>query len=233
MKRLPLLLVLFCSALPLLAQSKGDHPVRHEGIYNHFHAGIDQAAIQVNQHPSDPTAIHALADAVGKFSEFHLPKYVELPLQAQLESAERDYRSGKTRGISEDDVIALHNDIITKVGGPAYGLIDRHQFDTARLYLATYEPNFMGKGTPNGSEITRQLSPLQAVHVFGFVMAQKINTPAWQVPPGADWKRTTVGSQSENQPDSALMNALQHNSIGVSDTAAFLLRAHNLLKGGK
>jgi len=199
-----------------------------------FHAGIEQAAIKANQR-KDTDSVHALADEVFSFSGVslaRLPGIAEVPLKATLEKAEFEYRHGKSKGVNEDDLIAFHNEIVTKLGAPDYAKIDRYQFDATRLSLAKYEPSFLGKDAPNGQEINRNMSPLQAAHILQWIVEQKLVNPYYQVPPGVRFPKFDR-SNLQQQPDQGFFRAVQKSPLGAFDFSTVLLCANKLIAGGR
>jgi hypothetical protein len=118
---------------------------------------------------------------------YSLPSPVTNALESDLARAEIAYRNGSGAGVTETQLVALMNSLAVKFKLPAYTRTTPAQVRGLRMRLVPSLPFFMGSGLvrremAKGESIEESMSPLQAMHLLGVMIDQKIANPNYQDP---------------------------------------------------
>jgi hypothetical protein len=106
-----------------------------------------------------------------------MPEPVGALVENHLMRAENAYRNNLGPGVSEAQLLHLMNSVATRLKVPEYAKTTPAQLRTLRMRLAVSSPRFMG------SRLTApEMSPLQAMHLFGVLVDQKVMNPDYQDP---------------------------------------------------
>lgn len=138
--------------------------------------------------PSNPATIDALTHDVLSFPHtYRLPGPLEQVLESRLARSETAYRNGVGPGVTESQVLELMNSLAETLRLPDYAKTTPLQIRELRMALLTQSPHFMGtgmvrEGMRTGESINEEMSPLQAMHLFSFMVDQKILNPEYQDP---------------------------------------------------
>jgi hypothetical protein len=159
-------------------------------------------------------SIQALADEVFLVPRAYprMPDVVAGAVKARLVQAEAKYMHGEGPGVQEQEVVTLLNDLATRFGAPEYAKTSLAQVRVMRMTLLLSAPVFMGRGMmPDharlGDSVNTTMSPLQAAHLVGGMIDQKMLNPDFQVAP-AEW--------DSNRYESALAKIQQIRDMKLS-----------------
>jgi hypothetical protein len=167
------------------------------------HPGVEEKAKLLQDNNQE--TYRALADEIFKTPRVGLaaletahgiglnkvPEPVSSVIKDRLVYAEMQYRQGRGKPVTEQQVVDLHNMLVKQLGLPAYTLTDKAQVRYIRMHLLQHNPALMAYGIKDnlkvGESIGEELSPLQAAHLSLEVIGQKLMTPEFQVAP-SEWK---------------------------------------------
>ncbi len=116
---------------------------------------------------------------------FALPAPLSQSLEQRLSRAEISYREGRGRGVTEHQLVEFLNSLAQKLNLPDYAKTTPAQLRVLRMTSATQWPVLMGTGLSGpkahvGSTVNETMSPLQAMHLLGLMIDQKIVNPMYQ-----------------------------------------------------
>ena len=109
---------------------------------------------------------------------------LEAAVTNRLVQAEIAFRQGKSKGIEEQAIVDTFNLLVTKFGAPDFAATLVPQIRFLRISIARTEPNFMEPGVARpdakvGEPINSNVSPIQAIHLIGLLIDQKLLNPAF------------------------------------------------------
>jgi hypothetical protein len=163
------------------------------------HPAVEQQAKLLQDNNQD--TYRALADAIFNTPRVGLailqtangigfrkiPTPISNVIEDRLVYAEMQYRQGRGKPVTEQQIVEFHNALVAQLGLPAYARTGKAQVRYIRMHLLMENPVFMGYGTkPNmkvGESIGEELSPMQALHLSLEVMGQKLVNPDFQLAP--------------------------------------------------
>jgi hypothetical protein len=137
---------------------------------------------------SNPATIDTLTQVVLSFPHtYRLPEPLEQVIESRLAISETAYRNGVGPGVTESQMVDLMNSLAETLRLPDYAKTTPLQIRVLRMALLTQSPHFMGsgmvrEGMRTGESINQEMSPLQAMHLFSFMVDQKILNPEYQDP---------------------------------------------------
>lgn len=137
---------------------------------------------------SNPATINTLTHEVLSFPHtYNLPGPLQQVIASRLAQSETNYRNGLGPGVTESQVLDLMNSLAQTLRLPDYAQTTPIQVRVLRMALLTQSPHFMGSGMMRdgmrtGESIEQEMSPLQAMHLFSFMVDQKILNPEYQDP---------------------------------------------------
>jgi hypothetical protein len=138
--------------------------------------------------PDNPDSIRALAHGVVNFPHVYgFPSELSVLLEADLSRSEIAYRNGLGPGVKEEQVLSLLNELANKLNLPQYVQTTPAQVRNLRMRLAIVNPSLMGSGLTShtlekGAPVSDTMSPLQAFHLLGTMIDQKIFNDLYQDP---------------------------------------------------
>jgi hypothetical protein len=150
------------------------------------HQRLESSSRQADS--SNSAAIEALTHEVLSFPHtYRLPGPLEQVIQIRLARSETAYRNRVGPGVTESQVLDLMNSLAETLRLPDYAKTTPLQIRVLRMALLTQSPHFMGsgmvrEGMRTGESINEEMSPLQAMHLFSFMVDQKILNPEYQDP---------------------------------------------------
>ncbi|HEX8651249.1 MAG TPA: hypothetical protein VF708_10445 [Pyrinomonadaceae bacterium] len=179
---------------------------------------IDEKAEQAKS--NEESAVRALADEVFKSPELAvIPTEDREAMKARVLSHELAYRSGKSEGIKEGNVVLTVNELADKFAAPDFARTSALQVRVLRASFLKDYPNFIAQETSGGGKISQAsigdsvsptMSPLEAVYVTGVMLWQKVLNENYQHAPQewvnevynrqlAQWQADTSGSPAPEQ----------------------------------
>lgn len=135
-----------------------------------------------------PVTVNDLAHEVVNYPHvYRIPPPLDNIVEADLARAEMAYRYGSGPGVSETQMLDLVTLLAARFRVPAYAKTTLAQIRGLRMRLAVKLPAFMGKGLAMpgmkvGDSIQTVMSPLQAMHLLGVLIDQKILNSDYQDP---------------------------------------------------
>ncbi|MCP9494379.1 MAG: hypothetical protein MSG64_07990 [Pyrinomonadaceae bacterium MAG19_C2-C3] len=116
-----------------------------------------------------------------------VPFFIKDKMKDRLARAEKNYRTGKKGGISEDGVVKMVNELAGKFNVPEYVKTNHFQVRTARVSLLASLPDLTTTKTDKlkkgDKKILGLMSPAEAIAVSMYLLQQKMVNEAWQVTP--------------------------------------------------
>jgi hypothetical protein len=152
---------------------------------------IDEKAEQAKS--NEESAVRALADEV-----FNKPEFMVIPtedreaMKARVLNAELDYRSGRSEGIAEENIVLTVNELVDKFNAPDFARTSTLQVRVLRAGLTRDYPNFIAQETDEedvsmeatiGDWVSPTMSPLEAVYVTAAMLYQKWLSENYQYAP--------------------------------------------------
>jgi hypothetical protein len=177
-------LCVFGGGLIALARSplmRGSGQPQQDGGYQNPEAQIDQKAQAIVG--ADETHIRNLADAV-----FHVPSLVSIPetiarpFKERLVRSEISYRQGQSKGIAEENLVRVMDELAQKFDAPEYARTSQEEVRDLRLMISYSMPHFIPRQTSPDKTDTEQrlgfsvgplMSPLEAIYVAQALIVQK------------------------------------------------------------
>lgn len=122
-----------------------------------------------------------------------IPSFTRDKIKERVALAEAKHRDGKAKGITEQDVVKMFDELATRFSAPDYTRTSWLEVRAARLSLSAHVPDLVTlssteidlKGTEKSDKkkVLSSMSPTEAVAVAMFLLHQKITNEAWQVTP--------------------------------------------------
>ena len=149
------------------------------------------------------------------------------PVTDRVVKAELDFRSGKSKGIDEKNVVRTVNDLADKMGAPAYAHTSRYEVRKLRSRMMRSTPALVqiedekGNSGKAGS-ISSTLSPVEAFHVTATLVRQKIFNPDFQQTDAelrANWKSSHQHPGQQNTDTSRRDEMLSHVAGKLATTS--------------
>lgn len=131
-----------------------------------------------------------------------IPASLDAVIKDRLVYAEMQYRQGRGRPVTEDQIIKLTNMLADEFGLPAYAHTNQSQVRSMRMFLMHYNPTLMGiipLGDEGGKSISDDLSPLQATHLLLEVIGHKLSDHTFQLAPGEEWDQHQAKLKAERE----------------------------------
>lgn len=143
---------------------------------------VDKKAAQAVK--GDPAGVRALVDEV--FIANGLTEEIAASadsIKDQLVAAEISYRQGKTKGVSEMNIVAVINLLAKKTNAPEYAKTDQFEVRKLRMSMITLSPRLFATqlATQLGKPIPSTLSPIEAFHLTANLIHQKMWNPDYQL----------------------------------------------------
>jgi hypothetical protein len=141
------------------------------------------------QDGNDDASVSRLVDAVLSFPHaFEIPAAARLSVAVRLHEAQKAYLLSRARGVLEDDVVSVVNDLATSLRLPAFAQVSARQVRAVRMKLVQDNPGFMGRGllaahALTGTSVNPYMSPAQALHLILTIADQKLLNEEYQVEP--------------------------------------------------
>jgi|GEM_PF-1419267 len=137
---------------------------------------------------SDQKADEELAfEVVSTLTPSQVPSFTKEALMERLARAETNHRAGRSRGIPEDNVVKMINELAGKFSAPEYAKTTPLEVRVARTGLMADMPNLIADKPialkEKGKKTIGLMSPVEAFAVSMFVLRQKLVNEAWQVSP--------------------------------------------------
>jgi hypothetical protein len=157
--------------------------------------------------------IRELADEVFKTFDIdqEAPPEITAGLKDRLVRAEVNYRSGRSKPISEFGVVRMTNMLMDKLGAPAYAKTNVFEVRRLEMNFLPYLSKFIGKkpaGTTQSpkalkSSINPTMSPLEAITLSGLLIQQKRFNPAYQLTQD-EWVAKHAGNGHKKSTDKSI-----------------------------
>jgi hypothetical protein len=231
--------IIFIPRQALRAQSQSGSPLQ-------AHLDIEQKAKHADAR--NRQTIQDLAHEVTTFPHVYpTPEPIASLLESRLTDAEIKFRNNQGHSVSEAQLADLMTWLSDRFKLPAYARTTIPQVRTLRMNLALTSPQFMGStiggsGIKKGGHIREEMSPLQAMHLFGLMIDQKILNPDYQDPSidivAAERKRKEemrtkrtgqgggyIGTQ-ENTKNREMRNSIDSAAEAMSSQDAFDVMNH-------
>ena len=116
-------------------------------------------------------------------------------MKFKLIKDEKDFRAGKTSGVTLEQVAAYYNNLAYQVGAPEYASTNAQQLLHLRMKVSVYEPQFLGKNFFHEKGLNTTMSPMQAAHLLTLMIEQKVINPVYQTTPSQFNPRRKVGKE--------------------------------------
>lgn len=176
------------------------------------HAEVEEKARLLRDNDKD--TYRALADEIFKANRGFeilalehgigptmIPPSIDYEIKDRLVWAEMQYRRGLGKGVKEQSIVDLTNQLVEKFSLPDYVRTGPRQVRHLRMFLMLHNPTFMGQGAVRpdikvGESINEEMSPLQAVHLLLEVFGHKFFDPDFQLTPEA-WDRAQASRATQ------------------------------------
>ncbi len=189
------------------------------------HRALNQKGKTIDTDPNGPSDVY---EAVFKVDHLlgSMPSLAVASLKPSVVSAETLYWQGRSRGVSETDIVNAVNEVATTLHLPDYAKISENEVRVARLRMLSDSPGFIGKrfGIKDPStgklKVSAVMSPLQAIHMTQTLMDLKMTREEFQVTP-EEWETTHA-----HQPPSGPSH-VEYRVASTSKKAAAIQAAFN------
>lgn len=173
------------------AQSKVSVDMEQEGLSKNPFYVLNEKAKAVNG--GDQNSISELADdIISQFGLLDVLSGAKEAVKKRLVRAEINFQKGEKRGIPEENIVLMVNELADRLLAPDYAKTDLQQVRHIRVSRMQYLPNLINqqdadkKGASQkkiGSSINPNMSPLEAAYVAMDLIYQKTFTEDFQVTP--------------------------------------------------
>lgn len=136
------------------------------------------------------TQVRELTDEILSSSNLdQAPAGMADAIKARLVRAEVNYRNGRSKAISEFDVIRMVNMVAQKTGAPDFAKTNVFEVRRLQLGILPFVPNLLARtrdglendGRPRGAAVNSAMSPLEATFVATLLLQQKRHNAEYQL----------------------------------------------------
>lgn len=143
---------------------------------------LNQKALAASS--GDAVAIQALTDEILVAHGLQQALASSPDVRDRLIRAELNYRSGRTTGIRELQIVRLINAWAKKLEAPTYGFTSLYEVRRVRMAILASTPALVfvaQEPVLAAASIKSEMSPLEAFHVAATLAYQKVYNPEYQV----------------------------------------------------
>lgn len=169
------------------------------------YSNIQTTALRVQG--GDASAIPGLVDSVIQ-SNYIVYSFIGSSgaMHDGLVNAEIEWNRGRRRGVEENNVVKIVNRLADALGAPQYAHttlpeVRRLRVQTLLLHASFANLQPMYRRQDSAKDFSPTLSPVQALHLVGLMIIQKLENPEFQETTQEHNAKVFVRSSAHYQPD--------------------------------